>query len=67
MHNTKTFYITYTPTLQDLCSLAEHIDDTITAKHEVNILSTRTGEVYAVREENNGLWSFCGYAEKQGE
>lgn len=61
MHNTKTFYVTYTPTLQELFNLAEHIDDTITAKHEVVILSTKTGEVYAVREENNGLWSFSGH------
>lgn len=64
MHNTKTFYVTYTPTLQELLRLVEHLDDTITAKYEVNILSTKTGEVYAVREANNGLWSFSGYREE---
>lgn len=63
MHNTKTFYITYTPTLQDLCRFAERIDDTITAKYEVNILSTKTGKIYALRDKDTGLWAFDCYTE----
>lgn len=60
----KEFYITYEPTLQELYHLATKLDDTITSGHIINIISAKTGEIYAVRDED-GLWSFCGY--KRGE
>ena len=60
----KDFYITYEPTLQELCHLATKLDDTITLKYTINIISATTGEIYAMRDQES-LWSFCGY--KRGE
>ena len=62
MHNTKTFYITYEPTLSNLCYLAVKIDDKTTSKDTIHLMSAVTGEIYGVRD-NDGLWSFCGYAD----